>query len=116
MSTMSTVTALAAHDHTLGNGYKLLNCMCVPAIARDDGTPFDAASVQEEDIIELCVEVGWAHPMVCYGHWQQNQLLCFDPARKSWPWHIWSSRPWLGMKNLLNSILLLPLLPILGLI
>ena len=56
------MTALAAHDHTLGNDSKLLNYMCVLAIASDDGTPFNAASVHEEDIIELCVKVGQAHP------------------------------------------------------
>ena len=36
--------------------------MCVLAIARDDGTPLDATSVQEEDIVKLCVEVGQVHP------------------------------------------------------
>ena len=62
MSNMSTATGLAAHDHILGNDSKLLNCMCVLAIARGDGTPLDATSIQEDDIVELCVEVGQAHP------------------------------------------------------
>ena len=62
MSTTSTATTSAAHDHTVGSDSKLLNCMCVLAIARDDGTLFDPTSVQEEDIIELCVKVGQAHP------------------------------------------------------
>ena len=61
MSTTSTVSALVAHDHTLGDDSKLLNCMCVLAIARGDGTPFDATSIQEEGIVELCVEVGQVH-------------------------------------------------------
>ena len=59
---MSMVTTSAAGDHTLGDDSELLNHMCVLAIARNDGTPLDAASMQEEDIIKLCAEVGWAHP------------------------------------------------------
>ena len=62
MSTISTATASAAHDHTLGDDSKLLNHICVLGIARGDGTPLDATSVQEEDIVELCVEVGQVPP------------------------------------------------------
>ena len=61
MYTTSTATTLAASDHTPGDDPDLLNCMCVLAIARGDGTPFDANSLQE-DIVELCVKVGQAHP------------------------------------------------------
>ena len=42
--TASTTTTLAACDHTLGDNPDLLNCMCVLAIARGDGTLFDANS------------------------------------------------------------------------
>ena len=62
MSTMSTATVLVAHYHTLSDGTELLNHMYVLVLARDDGTPFDVNSIQEEDIIELCVEVGQTHP------------------------------------------------------
>ena len=51
MSTMPTITALAACDHTLGDNPDLLNCMCVLAIARGDGAPFDANSIQEEELV-----------------------------------------------------------------
>ena len=53
---------LSGRDHILGDDSELLNHTCALAIARDDGSPFDATSIQEEDIIELCVSVGWAHP------------------------------------------------------
>ena len=62
MSPMSTTTASVAHDHTLGNDPDLVNCMCVLTIARGDGTPFDANSLREEDVVELCVSDGQAHP------------------------------------------------------
>ena len=62
MAITSTVTTSVAHDHTLGDDSELLNHMCVLAIARDDGNLFDATSIQEDGIIELCVKVRWAHP------------------------------------------------------
>ena len=62
MSTTSTTTTLAACDHTLGDDPELANCICVLIIARGDGTLFDANSLQEEDIVELCVGMGQAHP------------------------------------------------------
>ena len=33
----------------------------VLTIARSDGAPFDADSLQEEDVVELCVQMGQAH-------------------------------------------------------
>ena len=36
--------------------------MCVLVLTRGDGTPFNATSIQEKDIIELCVEMGQTHP------------------------------------------------------
>ena len=62
MSTTSTVTASVAHDHIPGDGTKLLNWMCVLVLTRGHGTPFDATSIQEEDIIKLCVEMKQTHP------------------------------------------------------
>ena len=61
MSTTSTATALAACSHIPGNEVELLNHMCVLVLIRSNGTPFDAASVQEEDILELCTELGQTH-------------------------------------------------------
>ena len=72
MSTVSTVTALVFCDHTLGDDSKFLNYMCVLAIARGDGTLFNATSIQEEHIVELCVEVGQVTPKVCYSYQWQN--------------------------------------------
>ena len=62
MSTTSTATTSVAHDHTLGDDPDLANYICVLAIARGDGTLFDADSLWEEDVVELCVIVGQAHP------------------------------------------------------
>ena len=46
----------------IGDETKLLNCMCILVLAKGNDTPFNATSIQEENIVELCIEVGQAHP------------------------------------------------------
>ena len=58
MSTTSTATTLMACDCIPGDEVELLNCMCVLVLTRADCTPFDIASIQEKDIVELCIELG----------------------------------------------------------
>ena len=62
MSSTSTVTALMVGNHISDDKVELLNCMCVLVLTRGNGTPFSVTSIQEEDIIELCVEMGQTHP------------------------------------------------------
>ena len=81
MSTTSTATTLVACGHTLGDDSKLLNHICVLIIARGNGTPFDAASIQKEDIIELCVEVGHTHPNGVLWLSAMESIILF-PSRK----------------------------------
>ena len=38
--------------------------MCVLVLTRGNGTPFDPASIQEEDIIVICIWLGHTHPEV----------------------------------------------------
>ena len=62
MSSTSTAISLTAHDQTLGDDLDLVNHMCVLTITSSDGTLFDANSLQEEDVVELCVGMEQAHP------------------------------------------------------
>ena len=62
MFTTSTVVALAAHDSTLGNEHEIVNCICILVATHSNGTPFTHNSFQEEDLVELCVGLGQAHP------------------------------------------------------
>ena len=61
MSTTSRASTLVACDSIPGDEVELLNCMCVLVLTWGDGTPFDAASMQE-DIIEICIQLGQTHP------------------------------------------------------
>ena len=62
MSTTSTMTALVARDHIPSDIVYLSNCMCIFILTRGNGTPFNAFSIQEEDVIEICIQFGCTHP------------------------------------------------------
>ena len=62
LSTTSTVTTSVAQDQIPNDKVDLLNHMCILILTRGDGTPFDATSIQEEDIIKICVQLGYTHP------------------------------------------------------
>ena len=61
MSTTSTATALVAQDQITNDKVDLLNHMCILILARCNGTPFDATSTLEDDIIEICIQLGCTH-------------------------------------------------------
>ena len=62
MSTTSTTTTLAARDHIPRDIADLSNHMCLFALTTGDGTPFDASSILEEDIVELYIHLGHKYP------------------------------------------------------
>ena len=62
MSTTSMATASAARVEIQSDVIDLPNHTCILVLTRGDGTPFDAASIQEEDIIKICVWLGHTHP------------------------------------------------------
>ena len=53
MSTTSVTTASAARDCIPSDVADLSNHMCIFILTRGNGIPFDACSIQEEDIIEI---------------------------------------------------------------
>ena len=62
MSTTSAMTASVARDHFPSDVADLSNCMCILIFNRGDGTPFDASSILEEEVIEICAWLGHTHP------------------------------------------------------
>ena len=86
--------------------------MCVLILTRGDGTPFDATSIQEEDIIELCVEMGQTHPKGVPWFLLTELVVCFIPGIKLWSWHAESPKPQFCTKNPFGFILLPSLPPI----
>ena len=68
------------------------------AIARCDGTLFDTNSIQEEDIVELCVEVGQAHPKSVLWLLVMELVIVFQSSKEMW--HVLSPRPLPDVMNL----------------
>ena len=63
MSTTSSATA-SGRDHDVPSGEVVFkNKMCLVMLTRRDGTPMDASSVTEEEIIEICITMGHIHPL-----------------------------------------------------
>ena len=62
MSITSTATISAVHDPTLCNDHYLANHICNLVATHGNGTLFSHDSFQEEDLVELCIGLGQAHP------------------------------------------------------
>ena len=62
MSTTSAMTALAPRDCIPSDIADLSSHMCIFILTRDNGIPFDASSILEEDVIEICIWLGHKHP------------------------------------------------------
>ena len=82
MTTMSITTTFAACDHIPGTEVELLNQMCVLVLTRSDGTPFDSTSIQEEDMIELCIELGQTHPKGLLWYLVTESVVLFHSTDK----------------------------------
>ena len=62
MSTSSSGTA-SGRDQAPSDDSHLKAKMCMFILMQRDGTPFDATSVTEEDIMEICITLGQTHPL-----------------------------------------------------
>ena len=62
MSSTSVTMASVARDHIPSDVADLSNCMCLFILNKGDGTLFDASSILEEDVIEICIWFGHTHP------------------------------------------------------
>ena len=77
---MSTATALAARDQIPSDEMDLISCMYILVLTRGYGTPFDATSLQQEDIIEICVWLGHTHPKGVLRYSTAELVMLFHSA------------------------------------
>ena len=80
MSTAPTVTASAVGDLTLGDEYKIANCICVLAATPDDCTLLHPDSFKEKDIVELCIGLGQVHLEVVLPVSGTEMVLAFQSS------------------------------------
>ena len=82
MSTTSATTALAARDHIPRDIADLSYCMCLFVLPKGDGTLFNASSILEEEIIELCIWFGNRHPEGVLWYSAIKSVILFHTADK----------------------------------
>ena len=61
MSITSSATAL--RDQEVPSPNSFCNRLLLITITKGDGTPIDASSISEEDIIEICIQRAHNHPL-----------------------------------------------------
>ena len=61
MSVTSSATALRDWEVPSPNSFR--NRLLLITITKGDGTPMDASSILEEDIIEICIQRAHTHPL-----------------------------------------------------
>ena len=78
MSTVSTVTASAEIDPTLGDDTESVNWICMLVATHGKGTPLCSTSFKEEDVVKLCMRSDQEHPE------GELQLLDTDTVLALW--------------------------------
>ena len=58
-----TSSATASRDWEVPPTDSFHDRLCLLSITRGDGTPMDASSILEEDIIEICIQSSHTHPL-----------------------------------------------------
>ena len=58
-----TSSATASRDQEVPSSDSLQDKLLVVSITKEDGTPLDASSITEEDIVEICVRRAHTHPL-----------------------------------------------------
>ena len=77
---MSTATTLVARDQIPSDDIDLLNHTCILVLTRGDGTLFDATSIEEEDIIKICVQLGHTPPEGVKRYSAMESVMLFHSA------------------------------------
>ena len=82
MSMTNTATASVACNPSLGDAHDLANCICILVGIQGDGMPFSPNCFQDEDLVELCMGLGQAHPDGVFQISETEALLMFQSTAK----------------------------------
>ena len=79
-----------ASNHIPGDEIELLNWMCVLVLTRGNESQFDATSIQEENIIQLCIEMGQTHPEGVLQFLVTESVVMFHSSNENAGHGVWS--------------------------
>ena len=72
-----TSSATASRDWEVPSPNSLQDKLLVVSITKGDGTPLDASSIMEEDIVEICVRRVHTHPLGVLQYFAVESVILF---------------------------------------
>ena len=78
-----TSSATASRDWEVPSPDSLCDRLCLLTITWGDGTPMDASSVSEEDIVEIYITRGHTHPLGVLRYLAVESIILFGTAEDS---------------------------------
>ena len=78
-----TSSATTSRDWEVPSPDSLCNRLRLLTITQGDGTPIDASSVSEEDIVEICITRGHTHPLGVFHYSAVESVILFGTAEDS---------------------------------
>ena len=75
-----TSSATASRDWEVPPTNSFHDRLCLLSITRGDGTPMDASSILEEDIVEICIQKGHTHPLGVLHYLATESIILFGTA------------------------------------
>ena len=75
-----TPSATASRDWEVPSADIFQGRLCLISITRRDGTPMDASSISEEDIVEICITKGHTHPLGVLHYSPMESIILFSTA------------------------------------
>ena len=82
ISTTSTTTASVTRDHIPSDIADLSNHLCIFILTKSDDTLFNASSILEEDVIEICIWFGYTHPGGVHWYSTTKSVMLFHTMDK----------------------------------
>ena len=73
-----TSSATASRDWEVPSADIFQGRLCLISITRTDGTPVDASSISEEDIVESCIKQGHIHPLGVLPYLAMESIILFS--------------------------------------
>ena len=73
-----TSSATASRDQEVPSADIFRGRLCLISITRRDGTPMDASSTSEEDIVEICMKKGHTHPLGVLHYLAMESIVLFS--------------------------------------
>ena len=73
-----TSSATTSRDQEVPSPELFCDRLCLLSITRGDGTPMDASSILEEDIVGICVQKSHTHPLGVLQYLAEESVVLFS--------------------------------------